>query len=163
MDFRLLDVGGQRSERKKWIHCFDGSRAVIFIAALSDYDLVLAEDPSVNRMKESLKLFGSICNNRWFTTASMILFLNKSDIFSAKLKKRATSVSECFPEFTGNPYDYEETTAFIQDIFIKQNKNADKEVYTHFTCATQTNNITFVFDAVTDTLIRENLKFCGLY
>lgn len=46
---------------------------------------------------------------------------------------------------------------------MKQNKNDEKEVYIHFTCATQTNNIKFVFDAVTDTLIRENLKFCGLY
>ena len=52
---------------------------------------------------------------------------------------------------------------FFQDEFLRQNKSPEKEIYTHFTCATQTNNITFVFDAVTDTLIRENLKFCGLY
>ena len=42
----MVDVGGQRSERKKWIHFFDNAKAVIFIAALSDYDLVLVEDPS---------------------------------------------------------------------------------------------------------------------
>ena len=47
----MLDVGGQRSERKKWIHCFDEVKAVIFIAALSDYDLTLVEDPSMNRLK----------------------------------------------------------------------------------------------------------------
>ena len=46
LDFRMVDVGGQRSERKKWIHFFDNAKAVIFIAALSDYDLVLVEDPS---------------------------------------------------------------------------------------------------------------------
>lgn len=40
----MFDVGGQRSERKKWIHCFEGVTAIIFCVALSDYDLVLAED-----------------------------------------------------------------------------------------------------------------------
>lgn len=42
--YRMFDVGGQRSERKKWIHCFEGVTAIIFCVALSDYDLVLAED-----------------------------------------------------------------------------------------------------------------------
>ena len=46
---------------------------------------------------------------------------------------------------------------------MKQNKNPDKETYVHITCATHTNNINFVFSAVTDMLIRENLKYCGLY
>jgi len=41
---RMFDVGGQRSERKKWIHCFEGVTAIIFIVAMSEYDLMLAED-----------------------------------------------------------------------------------------------------------------------
>ena len=45
--FRLLDVGGQRSERKKWIHCFEDVTAIFFCVALSAYDLVLREDGSV--------------------------------------------------------------------------------------------------------------------
>jgi len=45
--FRIVDVGGQRSERKKWIHCFEGVTAVIFVSALNEYDLVLAEDDSI--------------------------------------------------------------------------------------------------------------------
>ncbi|PIO77472.1 g-protein alpha subunit [Teladorsagia circumcincta] len=42
--FRVFDVGGQRSERKKWIHCFENVNAIIFIAAVSEYDEVLFED-----------------------------------------------------------------------------------------------------------------------
>jgi GTPase SAR1 family protein len=48
--FEMYDVGGQRNERKKWIHCFEGVTAVIFIAALSEYDQQLFEDVSQNRM-----------------------------------------------------------------------------------------------------------------
>lgn len=52
--FRMFDVGGQRSERKKWIHCFEGVTAIIFCVALSDYDLVLAED---EEMVNTIHLF----------------------------------------------------------------------------------------------------------
>ncbi|CAM9982973.1 unnamed protein product [Choristocarpus tenellus] len=47
--FEMYDVGGQRNERKKWIHCFDDVTAVIFVAALSEYDQCLFEDASTNR------------------------------------------------------------------------------------------------------------------
>lgn len=97
--FKMFDVGGQRSERKKWIHCFEGVTAIIFCVALSDYDLVLAEDEEMNRMHESMKLFDSICNNKWFTNTSIILFLNKKDIFGDKIRKSPLSI--CFPEYTG--------------------------------------------------------------
>ena len=40
----MFDVAGQRAERKKWIHYFEGVNAIIFISAMSDYDLCLAED-----------------------------------------------------------------------------------------------------------------------
>lgn len=46
-------MGGQRSERKKWIHCFEGVTAIIFCVALSAYDLVLAEDEEMVRGPEA--------------------------------------------------------------------------------------------------------------
>lgn len=42
-------MGGQRSERKKWIHCFEGVTAIVFCVSLSAYDLVLAEDEEMVR------------------------------------------------------------------------------------------------------------------
>lgn len=51
--FEMYDVGGQRNERKKWIHCFEGVTAVIFVAAISEYDQKLFEDASTNRMVSS--------------------------------------------------------------------------------------------------------------
>lgn len=158
--FKMFDVGGQRSERKKWIHCFEGVTAIIFCVALSDYDLVLAEDEEMNRMHESMKLFDSICNNKWFTNTSIILFLNKKDIFGDKIRKSPLSI--CFPEYTGSN-TFEEAVNYIQSQYESKNKSVEKEIYSHITCATDTDNIQFVFDAVTDVIIANNLRFCGLY
>uniref|UniRef100_A0A8C0HSL8 Guanine nucleotide-binding protein G(i) subunit alpha-2 n=1 Tax=Buteo japonicus TaxID=224669 RepID=A0A8C0HSL8_9AVES len=161
LHFKMFDVGGQRSERKKWIHCFEGVTAIIFCVALSAYDLVLAEDEEMNRMHESMKLFDSICNNKWFTDTSIILFLNKKDLFEEKIVHSPLAI--CFPEYTGaNKYD--EAAGYIQSKFEDLNKRKDtKEIYTHFTCATDTKNVQFVFDAVTDVIIKNNLKDCGLF
>ncbi|KAK4308890.1 hypothetical protein Pmani_019443 [Petrolisthes manimaculis] len=161
LNFKLFDVGGQRSERKKWIHCFEGVTAIIFVVALSGYDLVLAEDEEMNRMIESMKLFDSICNNKWFVETSIILFLNKKDLFEEKISKSPLTI--CFPEYQGNN-TYEDSANYIRMKFENLNKRKDqKEIYTHFTCATDTNNIQFVFDAVTDVIIKNNLKDCGLF
>jgi hypothetical protein len=68
--------------------------AVIFCVALSEYDLKLQEDDVTNRMAESLRLFHEICNSKWFTDTSMILFLNKKDIFEEKIEK--VDLKVCF-------------------------------------------------------------------
>jgi hypothetical protein len=47
LTYRMFDVGGQRSERKKWIHCFENVTAIIFLVAISEYDQVLIEDETV--------------------------------------------------------------------------------------------------------------------
>jgi len=158
--FEIFDIGGQRSERKKWIHCFEGVTAIIFIVALSEYDLSLIEDQEMNRMMESMQLFDSICNNKWFTETSIILFLNKKDLFADKIKTSPLTI--CFPEYQGGS-TYEEAGAFIKEQFESLNKRRDtKDIYTQFTCATDTNNVQFVLDAVTDVIIKNNFKDCGL-
>ncbi|RXM37458.1 Guanine nucleotide-binding protein G(k) subunit alpha [Acipenser ruthenus] len=112
-------------------------------------------------MHESMKLFDSICNNKWFTDTSIILFLNKKDLFEEKITR--SSLTICYPEYAGSS-TYEEAAAYIQCQFEDLNRRKDtKEIYTHFTCATDTKNVQFVFDAVTDVIIKNNLKECGLY
>jgi hypothetical protein len=97
--FRMIDVGGQRSERKKWLHCFQDVTCTIFCVATPEYDLKLYEDDITNRMHESIRLFREICNNKWFVETSMILFLNKDDIFQEKIKK--VDLNVCFPSYNG--------------------------------------------------------------
>ena len=50
-------------------------------------------------MQEALQLFDSICNSRWFTDTSIILFLNKTDLFREKIQR--VPLSLCFPDYTG--------------------------------------------------------------
>ena len=157
--FKMFDVGGQRNERKKWIHCFENVTAVLFVAAISEYDQVLYEDENTNRIVEALNLFEEICNSRWFRETSVILFLNKRDLFADKCKK--VSLSVCFPEYTGDD-SYEAGVEFLQEQFELRNRNTDKQVYTHVTCATDTDNIGAVFNAVKDIIIRKSLNEAGL-
>ena len=156
--FTLIDVGGQRSERRKWIHCFQDVTAIIFCVSMSVYDQVLAEDEEVNRMRESLALFEPICNYPFFKKTSMILFLNKKDLFEEKITKSPLSI--CFPDYTGEN-EYKPASQFIREQFEKQNKHSEsKAIYTHFTCATDTTNVRFVFDAVCDVLLGKVLNDC---
>jgi len=153
--FRMMDVGGQRSERKKWMYCFQDVTAVIFCVALSEYDLKLMEDNATNRMHESLKVFNEICNSKWLTKTAMILFLNKRDLFEEKIKN--VDLSVCFEDYTGGK-DYEAAIAYITDQFLKQNESTSKEVFVHVTTATDTDNINVVFSAVKDIILRKMLK-----
>eukprot|EP00730_Choanoeca_flexa_P019795 TRINITY_DN9679_c0_g2_i2.p1 TRINITY_DN9679_c0_g2~~TRINITY_DN9679_c0_g2_i2.p1 ORF type:complete len:214 (+),score=48.43 TRINITY_DN9679_c0_g2_i2:701-1342(+) len=88
VELKVIDVGGQRSQRRKWMHCFEDVTAVLFISSLSEYDQVLAEDGRTNRVVESLNLFRVVAREPWFRRASMIVFLNKVDLLEQKLARR---------------------------------------------------------------------------
>lgn len=157
---RMFDVGGQRSERKKWIHCFENVTAIVFLVAISEYDQVLVEDSSVNRLHEALTLFDSICNSRWFTKTSIILFLNKIDLFADKIKR--SPLSKYFVDYMGGP-KYEAACQYLLHRFISLNHRADsKQIYSHFTCATDTKQIKFVMAAVNDICLHDNLRNVGM-
>lgn len=69
----MFDVGGQRSERRKWIQCFDDVRALLFVVAISEYDMTLIEDCDRNRLRESLQLFDSVCSNVLFRNTVTVM------------------------------------------------------------------------------------------
>jgi len=152
--WRMVDVGGQRNERKKWIHCFQDVTALMFCVAMSEYDLKLYEDERVNRMHESVTLFEEICNCPWFNETSIIMFLNKSDLFAEKIKK--VDLKVCFDDYNGG-LDYDKGVEYLKQKFVNLNRNSHKVIYVHVTCATDTENVRFVFSAVKDIIYRESL------
>jgi len=154
IELRMLDVGGQRSERRKWIHCFDQVTAVIFCVALSEYDQTLREDANQNRMKESLLLFDEVCNSVWFKGTSFILFLNKTDLFKEKITR--VDLATCFPNYSGG-CNFDPASDYIKRKFLEQNRSAHP-IYPHFTCAISTENIEFVFKCIRDTVLKQILE-----
>lgn len=155
----MIDIGGQRPERKKWVRTFEGVTTIIFCVSLSEYDQFLLEQPTQNRMLESFQLFKSIVTSRWFVNTSIVLFLNKKDIFQRKITK--VPLSQYFDDYDGGP-DYAAATDFIKQKFLSLNVNK-LQIYPYLTEATDTNNINLVFAAVKETVLANSLKQSGLF
>ncbi|CAN3375273.1 hypothetical protein DIURU_002155 [Diutina rugosa] len=158
LKIHMYDVGGQRSERKKWIHCFDNVTLIIFCVALSEYDQVLLEENSQNRLEESLTLFDSVVNSRWFARTSIVLFLNKIDVFAEKLKY--SPLENHFPDYTGGD-NINKAAKYILWRFTQKNRSS-LNIFPHVTQATDTSNIQLVFAAVKETILENSLKDSGL-
>ncbi|KAM9819605.1 guanine nucleotide-binding protein subunit alpha-12-like [Syngnathus typhle] len=154
--FKMVDVGGQRSQRQKWFQCFDGITSILFMVSSSEYDQVLMEDRRTNRLVESMNIFETIVNNKLFLNVSIILFLNKTDLLVDKI--RTADIRKNFPEFRGDPRRLEDVQAFLVQSFSRKRRNRGKPLFHHFTTAVDTENIRFVFHAVKDTILQENLK-----
>eukprot|EP01133_Synstelium_polycarpum_P013885 gene13885-16379_t len=151
--FKMVDVGGQKSYRRKWIHCFDNVSAVLFVASLNSYDQVLEEDGTTNRLQDSLQLFNEIANSKWFEKSAMVLFLNKTDLFKDKIKRIPLSRYFNFP----GPASTKSAATFISNLFSSQIKHK-RQLYLHLTCAVDTTNVKFVFQSVIDDLLKKSLE-----
>ncbi|KAF8873398.1 heterotrimeric G-protein alpha subunit, GPA3-like protein [Infundibulicybe gibba] len=138
---RMFDVSGQRSERRKWIHCFEGIGSIIFCVALSEYDQVLLEERNQDRMLESLVLFEAVVNSRWFD------------------KLLTVPLERYFPEYLGGT-DPNKTAKYILWRFMQTNR-ARLNLHPQ-TQATDTSNICLVFAAVKETILQNALKDSGV-
>ncbi len=159
--FVMFDVGGQQNERKKWIHCFEDVTAVLFVASLSEYDQVLNEDSTRNRLEEALDLFDEIANSRWFDNTAMMLFLNKHDRFSEKIRsvdirQERADGTILFEDYDGG-CDHDSGLAYIRDLFIARNRNEDRNLYFRVTTATSTENISEVFRTSKHIILQDSL------
>jgi len=152
LHFQVVDVGGQRNERKKWIHCFDDVRAILFIDNLAGFNQVLFEDSGKNRMHESLELFNKVTYNKIFAGTPIFLFLNKKDLFEQMIKE--TDMSVCFPEYKGGK-DVNNALEFIKIQFKKQ-LPPKKDVVIQVVSACWSRQIRVAFDEVKKVLYDQN-------
>lgn len=148
--WRIFDVGGQRSERRKWISCFENVDVLLFLIAMNEYNEQLYEDETVARMEESMTLFSSISNSNWFARSTMVLFLNKKDLFAEKIAR--IPLKNSYPEYTGTN-EYEPAATFLKNKFSAL-YTQPKPLYAHFTCSIDTNSVSLVMGAVSDTIKR---------
>jgi len=148
----MVDVGGQRSERRKWLHCFTDVNAILFVASLSCYDQFLREDVTQNSMVETLLLWQEVNNSEHFQSNEVILFLNKIDLFEQKIMDKP--LSGLFLEYTGGT-DKEQAMTFLRDKFLEVTRN---RVYVHTTCALDTSNIRFVVNDICRVLLASTIR-----
>eukprot|EP01120_Amphizonella_sp_Union-15-10_P005983 TRINITY_DN1850_c0_g1_i1.p1 TRINITY_DN1850_c0_g1~~TRINITY_DN1850_c0_g1_i1.p1 ORF type:complete len:349 (+),score=66.42 TRINITY_DN1850_c0_g1_i1:58-1104(+) len=154
-EFTLVDVGGQRTERRKWLHCFDNVTAVIYLAALDAYDLSLEEDENTNRMQESLKLFAEVSASQWFKNTNFVLFLNKNDVFEQKIKSKP--LSKLFPEYDGGA-DFDAAVSFVKRKYTEVFARDERMLQSFTTCAVDTRSVRRVFDTVKRILLSSVLN-----
>ena len=110
--YQIVDVGGQRSERRKWIHCFDNVRSIVFLEGLSGYNQVLFEDTQMNRMKESMSLFMEVVKNPAFRSTPIFIFLNKKDLFEEMITVHP--LKKCFDDYDGPEGEALPALSFIE-------------------------------------------------
>lgn len=160
--FLFVDVGGQRSQRRKWFQCFDSVTSILFLVSSSEFDQVLLEDRKTNRLEESRDIFDTIINNRIFSNVSIILFLNKYDLLEKKVSNPETDIRWYFPQFAGNSHSIRDVQTFILAMFTGVKREHKKPLYHHFTTAVDTENIKVVFNSVKDTILVRNLEILML-
>ena len=155
--FRFVDVGGQRSERMKWYQCFTSVTAIIFLASSSEYDQNLMEDRVTNRMVESVNIFDTIINHKYFRKVAVILFLNKSDLLKEKVEQ-GVKIINWFPGFKGDPSKLEDVQQFILAMYDSRRRDRNKQLFHHFTTAVDTDNIKKIFEGVHEIILKKNLE-----
>ncbi|KAI6189104.1 Guanine nucleotide-binding protein G(o) subunit alpha-like, protein [Aphelenchoides besseyi] len=132
ISYELIDISSIRSNTAKWIHIFD-----------------------------TIKLFGSFVNLKWFVETNFVVILSNCEAFEEKLKH--TPLTVCFPDYDKGQ-DYKDASAFVQSQFELVNRSVKREVYCHLIRGKNVQEIlNFVYDAITDIIISNNLKGCGLY
>ncbi|XP_065827324.1 guanine nucleotide-binding protein G(s) subunit alpha-like [Oscarella lobularis] len=185
--FYMFDVGGQRTERGKWIQCFTGITAIIFVVACSGYDTYLREDPSKLRLEEAIELFESIWLNRWLLNTSMILFLNKEDLLREKIDAGVSKIEKYFSSYAdysvansqvldemrdrldpGESSEVHRAKLWLVEQFMQiswseeDEEDSHRQCYPHFTTAIDTNNIKRVFNDCKHIITTLHLEQMGL-
>ncbi|KAK9099517.1 hypothetical protein Syun_026562 [Stephania yunnanensis] len=169
--YRLFDVGGQRNERRKWIHLFEGVTAVIFCAAINEYDQMLFEDENKNRMMETKELFDWVLKQPCFEKTSFMLFLNKFDIFEKKIPNVPLNVCEWFKDYqpvSSGKQEVEHAYEFVkkkfEELYYQSTgpDRVDRVFKIYRTTALDQKLVKKTFKLVDETLRRRNLFEAGL-
>ncbi|KAF8643529.1 hypothetical protein AX16_008985 [Volvariella volvacea WC 439] len=163
-DWRVYDVGGQRSLRAAWVPFFDDVDAIIFLAPISCFDQVLVEDPKINRLEDSFNLWLSLVSNPLLKDANIILFLNKIDIMKTKLAS-GIRLADYVVSYGDRPNDFERASAYLSKKFgaiFKHNSPQPRVFYCHLTSVTDTKSTSYIISNIRDVLMRQNLAKTSL-
>ncbi|KAJ3982123.1 guanine nucleotide binding protein, alpha subunit [Lentinula detonsa] len=147
-DWRIVDVGGSRSQR------------LIFLAPISGFDQVLTEDRTVNRLEDSVLLWKTVCSNKLLANVDLVLFLNKCDILEAKLKA-GVRLAKYVKSFGDRANNLETVSKYLRSKFSAIHREYSpnpRKFYAFCTSVTDTATTAGIIASVRDMVIRQHLK-----
>ena len=147
----LVDVGGQRNERKNWSKCFENVTYVMFVVSLSDFDQKMFEDENTTRTQDSIELFKNIASTKVFENVPFFLVLNKFDLFKKKIRKNPEAFTAAYPGFTGNTSNEQDCIDHIKNTFIHylpQERGPNAWVEAIPTCAMDEESVSKLFQQI---------------
>jgi hypothetical protein len=114
-DWYIYDVNGSRSTRPRWVQYFDDASAIVFLAPLA-FNQFLEEDPSMNRLEDTVGIWTDVCKNRLLRHATLVLLFNKRDLLARTLDE-GERVVRFIPSYQG-PNDPSAVTAYFKHKFV---------------------------------------------
>ncbi|KAG9126215.1 hypothetical protein FRC07_004410 [Ceratobasidium sp. 392] len=165
LEWRIFDVGGARNQRLRWAAYFQDVNAIIFLAPISPFDQTLAEDPRMNRVKDSLLLWQEICRNKVLEKVPIVLFLNKCDLLKAKLAA-GVQFRKYMTSYQG-PNEREPVAEFLRlkfdEVYRASCTPSKRTLYMHQTSVVDSRTTHKVIGHVREQIMRDALAAVGLY
>jgi len=160
-EWRLYHVIGSRTMRHTWLSHFDTVQAIIFFVPVSCFDQTLSEDPSVNCLKDSLRLWKTICASIHVpTTRNMILIFSKVDLLDQKLRS-GLKFNQYVPSYGERDNDMKTVVQYLKSKFKEISyPDSTKERHIHYLMNTTdtTKSIASIILAIRDCILRGHIK-----
>eukprot|EP00465_Bigelowiella_longifila_P007217 CAMPEP_0185279206 /NCGR_PEP_ID=MMETSP1359-20130426/62942_1 /TAXON_ID=552665 /ORGANISM="Bigelowiella longifila, Strain CCMP242" /LENGTH=278 /DNA_ID=CAMNT_0027874007 /DNA_START=137 /DNA_END=973 /DNA_ORIENTATION=- len=165
MDCSVFDLGGQWDERRSWLPFINKCSSILFVVDTSSYDEFLQEDSKRNKMSDALQLFELIASMKIVERKPIVLFLNKMDLFTEKLKEVPINRCEEFGDYEGDLHDEEENLEYITGAFFSrapEPQKARRILMHHCLCALDTEAVSKIFESVLSSIVQTSLERGGL-
>jgi guanine nucleotide-binding protein subunit alpha len=159
-EWRIVDVGGSRSQRPTWAPFFDDVDAIIFLAPISGFDQVLSEDKTVNRLEDSVLLWKAVCSNKLLANVDLVLFLNKCDLLEKKLNS-GIQLTKYVRSYGDRTNDLNTVSKYLRGKFSAIHREYSpnpRKFYAFCTSVTDTATTAGIIASVRDMVIRQHLK-----
>ncbi|KZT07849.1 G-alpha-domain-containing protein [Laetiporus sulphureus 93-53] len=155
----IYDVGGSRTSRAAWLPYFEDANAILFLAPISCFDETLAEDKRVNRLEDSFILWKSIVSSKLLAKCIIILFLNKYDLLSKKLRA-GVRINKYLSSYGDRENTAPVLAKYLHHKFRDQHKDFSPEprsFYGYVTSVVDTKATSSTLASVRDALVQKHL------
>jgi GTPase SAR1 family protein len=128
---KIIDTGGERSERRKWPHALKDAQIVVFTVDISSFDRIMLEDSAIYQLDEDILLFDACTKSKYFVECQVLLVFTKIDILEARI--RQVGVDQWLPNDIGNCRNVDQVKDYIEGHFQAISTRSGKSVMTVFT------------------------------